>query len=92
MLVVDFGVEVSVVNVLDKFWRGGVAHVEDRDPSNAFEADEGIGSAGNLSNDDTFRLRALVVATVVEGVVIVGGVKVGWVSFPVMRSRRSPES
>src|SRR5690606_1026648 len=67
--------EIPVVDVADRAGGGGIGDVEHHDAPGALEADKGVLAALEGADGESFRLRALVVAAVVEAVVCVGGVE-----------------
>ena len=71
-------VEVTIVEIRLEFHVERVGDVIHHDTAYAFHADEGIHTSLDTAEGNTFRLRALVIRAVVEGVVfVVGAVEVG---------------
>jgi hypothetical protein len=75
----DIDVKVAVVGVLHKACRRWVCDIVDHKAAKALQPYKGICPRANLPNSDALRLRPLVVAAAIEGIIVIAGIKDIWV-------------
>lgn len=67
---------LKIANPGPRYPRAGVADVVDHDTADPLQTNKRIDLAINAGNLKCFRLRALVIRTVVTAILIVGGIKI----------------